>query len=120
METSISQDDVSRLNDKDKAELRDFIEKEAKRTKFQARMFVVLLFVPVYFPSPFLPLLVRTFESVSQSVSQSRSSFSSICKVCAMPFPGQGRYPEYLCKMSTCARPSRKGGIRYIYIYIAS
>ncbi len=35
---AIEQSDLDRLNDKDKAELRQFIDNEQRRTKIQARM----------------------------------------------------------------------------------
>jgi import inner membrane translocase subunit TIM8 len=37
MDTTIEQADLDRLNDKDKAELRQFINNEQARTKLQAR-----------------------------------------------------------------------------------
>ena len=81
METSISQDDISRLNDKDKAELRDFIEKEAKRTKFQARMFCSMrccCFHLLFCPSPFSPLFPFSFFSPSSFVPWSQSVSQSV------------------------------------------
>lgn len=68
---TIEQSDIEKLNDKDKAELRQFFSNEQQRTRIQSRAFFPLLFhlsphnaqpspTPFPFPFPFFPTITQT------------------------------------------------------------